>query len=417
MKRALLSMSALALLATTVSAQITIVDTDFGNFAGTTDRSIRARANSFTAFPLTDHINVPRPTGYTWDINTVYGDTTTGSVYARHVAYTGYDFADSITDGFNTTYTFPSKIANNFTAAGLIEDKQHITKKTFSLGSLPNGDNATDSLVVLEQDAIYYAPGFIANPAPRTVLKFPLTTGTPGTSWLNSYFYSVKATISYVNGGYQDDTLERRRYINEDYVVIGHGNMRVRKHTVGSPWSDYFNVLQTRANYIQVRDSFFFQNVAASPVLLGLFGLTQGQLTTVYRDHFYRTGEVVPLADVHYTDAGRGTVQDVAADRSPIHAARLSPSSVNGVTLNTNFAIFPNPVKAGTTLVVDLKDNMANGNWSYNIINVTGQQVSTGTLNLNAGKANITLPKVIAGIYYIQATNGDQKIVKALDIE
>lgn len=158
-------------------------------------------------------------------------------------------------------------------------------------------------------------------------------------------------------------------------------------------------------------------NVAADPTLLANMGLSQGQFNTYYRDHFYRPGELVPLADVHYTDAARGTVQDAPADRSIIHADRLIPSSVKGVELNNSFAIFPNPVKAGATLAIDLKDNMANGNWSYNIINVTGQQVATGNLNLNAGKANITLPKVIAGIYYIQATNGDQKIVKALDIE
>lgn len=413
MKRALLSIATLTLAASAGFAQITINQGSFGNMAGTTDRSIRARANSYTAFPLTDHINVPRPSGYTWDINSVYGDTTTGSVYARHVAYTGYSFADSMTDGFNTTYTFKTKVATNIAAGGMIQDKEHITKQIYSLSSLPGG-TATDTLVVLEQDAIYYDPGFLSTPAPRTALEFPLTLNT---SWLNSYYYKIKATITFASLGYVDDTIERRRYINEDYIVIGYGNMRVRKHTSGSPWSDYFNVLQTRANYIQVRDSFFINNVAATPAELSLLGLTQGQFNTYYRDHFYRTGEVVPLTDVHYTDAGRNTVQDAAADRSLIHTQRLSPSSVNGIELNDNFAIFPNPVKAGATLVVDLKDNMANGNWSYNIINVTGQQVATGTLNLNSGKANITLPNVIAGIYYIQATNGDKKIVKALDIE
>jgi hypothetical protein len=414
MKRALLSIATLTLLATTASAQITIADTSFGTIVGTTDVAMRANASSFVqVIGNPDHINIAHPSGYTWNINSVYyaNDTLVANrVYARHVAATGYDYADSLDDAIGT-YTFKNNVLAEMAPSGLWHHGQHINAKSFSI---PGGTPGVDSLYIFDQNDMYYATGFTQTLEPRLHLKFPLKMDS---TWNNNYFYEVKASVNYAPMGYVNDTLSRKRIIVDGYSVIGYGNMRVRSHTGGGAWSDYFNVLQVRCAFVQTTDSFFLNGVALTPAELSLFGLTQGVQTLKYSDQFYRAGEVIPFVDVHYTDASRNVVQNAGAERSIIAAQNLNPSSVGNVVRNNNFAIYPNPVKGGSQLAIDVQDATANGNWTYNITNVAGQQIATGSLNFNGGKANISVPKAPRGIYYIQASNGDQKIVKAMDIE
>lgn len=420
MKKSLLLVAASALLSVQGFAQITIADTDFGTFVNTTDRMLKVSASTFITFPLTDHINQPRATGYTWNINALYGDTTNGAVFHRHVATTGYEYGDSMSDGFNTLYKYQTKELTNIAGTGIIRYGERVTRKAYSLGSLPMPNLLTDSLIILEQDALYYNPGFSATPAPRTILKLPVTLTTlptPVTQWQNNYFYKVKAAFTYQFGGYQDDTLERRRYVVDNYSVIGHGSMRVRNHILPQqPWSVYENVLQIRAAFIQVKDSFFVNGVAATQGQLDTFNLIQGAQTMVYRDYFYRTGEVLPWVEVHYTDASRNVVQDAVSDRSVVHTNRTT-TSVEELISENNYAVYPNPVKGGNVINIDIKESTANGKWEYSLINIMGQPVAQGSLNINSGKTSINVPKVAPGIYYIQASNGDQKIVKAMDIE
>ncbi len=417
MKKSLLLVAASAFLSVQGFAQITLVDADFGTVVNSTDRAIRTHGNSFNAVVGPNHINQARPTGYTWDINALYpGDSlTTGPVYYRHMATTGYEYGDSTTDGFGITYKYPTKILTDITASGIYQHGERITRKLYSLGSLTNGDPLTDSLVVLDQDAMFYATGFVASPAPRNILKLPATMTT--TPWQNNYFYKVKAVFNYMFYGYVSDTLERRRYVVDNYSVIGHGRMKVRHHTQPQPWSMYDSVLQVRAAFIQVKDSFFINNVPATPTELGYFGLAQGVQTMVYRDYFYRTGEVVPWVEVRYTDASRNVVEEAAAGRSLIHTDNTVLSVGEQLMNKNSYAVYPNPVKGGNVINIDIKESTANGKWEYSLINIMGQPVAEGSMNINSGKTSINVPKVAPGIYYIQASNGDQKIVKAMDIE
>lgn len=408
MKRSLLSIAAVTLLSVQGFAQITITNTSFGTFAGTTDSLIRVDGSSFVG------VVSGSLTGGNTEFQTFTTGPSTSRVNVRHIPQTGYDYADSMTENIsisNDMINFEANILTDITAAGVIQYGERIARKAYFI---PNGTPGTDSLVILAQDAMYYAPNFTQTLAPRTHIKLPLTNSTP--TWNNNYMYYVKGVFTFTPDGYVDDTLERRRYVVDIQQGHGHTNLRIMKQVGG--WSDYFNVIQVQGTSIQITDSFFINGVAATQAELDIFDLDQGQVTTYYRDYFFRAGEVVPMLTIHYTDGSRNSVvTGPPSARSLAHTQRLSPSSVNGVTLNNNYSIFPNPVKGGGTLNIDLKDNNANGKWSYNLINISGQEVAVGNLNLSGGKTNITLPNLPTGIYYIQATNGADKIVKAMEIE
>ncbi len=409
MKKSLLSIAAVSLFSVQGFAQITITNTSFGTLSGTTDSLIKVDATSFTAGTIDNPI-----AGGNTQLSTFTQNPPTSMVAIRHVPQTGYSYADSMSENIsiaNDTIKFEAKTLTNITAGGVIQHGQRISRKAHFLSN--GGTPGTDSLVILDQDAMYYAPNFTQTLAPRTHIKLPLTNSTP--TWNNNYMYYVKGVFTYTPGGYVADTLERRRYIVDIQKGHGYTNLRIMKHTGG--WSDYFNVIQVQGVSTQITDSFFINGVTATQTELDIFGLVQGQDTVLYKDYFFRSGEVVPMVSVHYTDGSRNAILNTASGKSLAHIQRLSPSSVNGVTLNDNYSIFPNPVKGGGTLTIDLKDNDANGKWSYNLINVTGQQVAEGNLNISGGKTYITLPKLPTGIYYIQASNGDNKIVKAMEIE
>ncbi|WP_219930751.1 immunoglobulin-like domain-containing protein, partial [Algibacter marinivivus] len=83
-----------------------------------------------------------------------------------------------------------------------------------------------------------------------------------------------------------------------------------------------------------------------------------------------------------------------------------SPSSVLDVTKNTfvknKLTLFPNPVAD----ILSIKTSRG-GNMTYRIINALGQIVNTGETS-----KDILVERLEAGMYYIEVTNGDDKMMK-----
>ena len=130
--------------------------------------------------------------------------------------------------------------------------------------------------------------------------------------------------------------------------------------------------------------------------LLAAFGLTQGQQITTYDRKYYRDGEYRGLLEIEYQDAAFTKPIEIIT-----HNQRLKPTSVDELKLQ-GISIYPNPV-TNSSFTVRVKGTQKE--LSYQLLNITGQQVAAGNVPANG---NISLQDNLpAGIYVIKLTDAD----------
>lgn len=420
MKKALLSIAAIVLCSQGF-AQITLKDTSFNNPVGTTDSIIYA-VDGFNTVASND-INSAH-TNFTWDFTTMNFVSGTGAFprwkVIPYVTATGYQYAANITDTVNhktitgtfPALTYPAGILTNIAAGGLTEYGRKVAAQSISIGFLP-GANTTDSIKILAQNSMFYQTTIGNQLTNRVKIKFPATMST---SWSNLYQDTVKGLITY-STTYNADTIQIKETVTETVDVIGWGKARVNipmpEMATTATNSVYFNVLQVRVLY-QVVDSFFVEGVAISNTILNQLGVSQGQNRLDYYYDYYRPDYVVPFIHAVHTDATRLIPFN---NRHQVNPEHFNPTSVKNLMAETGFSVYPNPVQGGKVFV-DIKEANATAKWSYNIININGQTIANDVLNVNGGKAEVTLPSNMAsGIYYITITDGDRKMTKSLSID
>jgi len=280
---------------------------------------------------------------------------------------------------------------NKISSTGYTVDADSISYQYISLTPLTAG--AYDSLIFPNQINYYSSP--------ETVIPFPATMGTTWSnnfSYTDNYFLTVNAlSLSHAAGQF-------KYTFSEADTVVGWGQMRVKN--IDGTHSGYMDVLQVKRILNRV-DSFFIGGSPASSILLTLLGVTQGQSHSYFQYRFYRANEVTPLISVIYSSNAFTT-----PDSAYIHTQRLaSTASVGSISISDKFRIYPNPVN-GNMVSIDVP-YIQDANWSYELINISGQKIASEMLTINAHQTHATIifPRKFApGIYYLSLRNNNQTV-------
>jgi type IX secretion system substrate protein len=336
------------------------------------------------------------------DINTMWdfsGVTYSGSNYLTQ--FTGVPtpetFGTPLSMGSGIT-SYQSINFNKISSTGYTVDADSISYQYISLTPLTAG--AYDSLIFPNQINYYSSP--------ETVIPFPATMGT---AWSNNISYADNFFLTVGTPSLSHAAGQFKYTFTETDTVVGWGQMRVKN--IDGTHSGYMEVLQVKRILNRV-DSFFLNGSPASSILLTLLGVTQGQSHSYFQYRFYRANEVTPLVSVIYSSNSFTT-----PDSAYIHTQRLaSTASVGSINMSDKFRIYPNPVNENT-VSIDVPD-IQDANWSYDLINISGQNVASEMLPLNAHQTHATIVfpwKLVSGIYYLCLKNNNLMVsMKRLEI-
>ena len=381
MKKTLLAVVAVAF-AANVNAQITLNSGSYPSSVIGTD-SLKA-TTAATVFPSL----VAMPNG-SWDLSTVTDSTPV--LYVYRVPATSYQFADSNFYSFST-YAYQGNVQSAITSTALLEYGINVQQAAYSL---PTGGSA-DSIIFPTQNIPYSGP--------RKKIAFPATYET---AWSSVYNFDFIFDISVALASLSHAPGIVRTYISETDSVTGWGKMRVKDITGGA--SDWFSVLQVKTVTTSV-DSFFINSLPASPTLLSVLGLTQGQITKTYEQNYYRPMEVTAFANVQFSDSTYST-----PTKATTHTQRLANTGLLSMGNAQAVSVYPNPA-VGSTVFVELP--AIGGTWSYELINMNGQVMANGILQMTGTRGNITLPPSFSpGVYAIRLSiDGKQYCVKPIAV-
>lgn len=183
----------------------------------------------------------------------------------------------------------------------------------------------------------------------------------------------------------------RIRYQSETREVTGWGEIII-PDAEGNPGNP-IEVLQIKVMQ-NTLDSFFLGGMPAPPNLLAAFGLTQGEEYTNTFYFFLTKGLHSNVLRINLFPTGE------------VSSASYRPSANNLVSNTSEFAVindfnlYPNPVKAGTTVTIETGDQFSAG--FITITDLTGRQVHQATIRNHAGQQmQLNLPThLISGNYF-----------------
>lgn len=366
-------------LAISASAQITLNQSSYSSW----------RARTAIAYPVDTSITRPTITPSTnasWNFSSVTYDTTNVQAYEKGVFSssvfpnaTFYDYMDYQISG---PLRYRVRQAGALTAGGFVFYGQSMTRQALSIGAISGG--ATDSLVFPQQNI-----SFSSN---LTTIKFPATIGS---TWSSNYDFATNFNLTIAAFSFNNTPCQRKTRIMRNDAVVGWGSMIVK---------DSLGAASTPANVLMVKtattstDSFFVNGLPAPVQLLTAFGLSQGQMTNRYEYQFYRAGELMPLVQAGYSDSTFASSQMEYMD---VHVGSEAAQSVREINSVSGLMVYPNPVR-NQTLYLQIADRSIL-QLGYQLININGQVVDKGTVNLQNGGAQLQAEAFrTPGIYYLQ---------------
>lgn len=90
------------------------------------------------------------------------------------------------------------------------------------------------------------------------------------------------------------------------------------------------------------------------------------------------------------------------------------PTDIETVTTNNWLTIAPNPAKDVVMIHADAGDNTI---YKYNITDITGRSIYTGSTTASANGAKLDVSNIPAGMYIIQMSDGERTAIQKLSIE
>ncbi len=396
MKRILLALTTALLTAQGINAQITLSNSSYTTtFAGTVDTFLSSGTG--VTYPSS-----AQATNATWDFTTAVLTTPVSYNYNVSPYLPGFplaQFADSELFGVST-YAYIGNQERAFTTAGYVGYGNHVKRQAIHLTG--GVFTATDSLIFNGQDMMFSSPW--------NYISFPATYNS---HWSSSFTDSFTFALDVAALSYSNTPGSIRESLTETDTVIGWGKLRVKK--VDGTASNYMHVLQVKKKTVTT-DSFFINGAQPSATVLTAFGVTQGQKKTTYFINYYRPDECKAIASVTFTDSTYST---------PASASTLAENyntdlatGVHNVTTDNVINIYPNPVKSN--LVNISVPGAQDGNWSYELVDITGAKVQSGNLDFTSNHTNTQLAlekDITPGIYYISIrNNGELVAARALDI-
>lgn len=306
---------------------------------------------------------------HTWDMTGMTDSVPV--VYQHRVHVSGYDYGDSGA-GRIFAYDFTKTQFAKFESWGIALYGSKIYDTSYSLSTLTFG--FTDSFFIPQQTAVYSSPDI--------VVPFPATYGT---TWNANYYYDVAYKLSLAFPPNDHTPGYVRRFVSKSHTVTGWGWARINDIT-GFPAPDV-PVLQVSTRTITA-DSFYLGGVPLPGTLITLFGVQQGKADTVYEQQYLRRGEVTPLVNVRFRDAGY--TQPVWAKK---HVQRLLPDGVELVKEKTT-VVYPNPVSGSQLTITGMP-----GKTRYELADVLGRIVISGVYNNIAVEIPLS---IVNGVYYLR---------------
>ena len=372
------------LLATASQAQITLNASSYPATSAIIGIDSLQKTSSTSTFPT-----LTAATAATWDLSTL---TDTPVVYYNYFVNpdtSEAQFADSSYNSFSGA-NYQANVQVGITNTGLVQYGVNVDSETLS---------ATSATIFIPIQHTVFS-------TPDTMIAFPATMSS---SWTTNYISVFNYNVTYVPILSNTPGAVKSMIMEMD-TVVGYGEMRVPTLS-GSP-SAYFHVLQVQVTTRTI-DSFSLSGSYTNPILptlLSELNVTQGDTTYSYQQKYYRSGEVTPFATVSYPDNSFSTPTGATTD-----GERLIDNAVANVINKTGVSIYPNPV---TNNVVTIELPALSGAWTYELTDITGRSVATGTLATTGAQAQLSLPAGAApGIYNIRLNNnGKQICVRSLEI-
>jgi hypothetical protein len=260
---------------------------------------------------------------------------------------------------------------------------EHLERQAFPIGFFTG--TPTDSLVILNQDVLY-SP-FLIN--------FPYPTAPNISNWQNSTTTVTNMELTYSSQSYNQTPISRVSHVTRIDSAVGWGTISAIR--LDNQPGGEVDVIQIK-NIIITQDSFYQSGGPIPSNILGIFGLTQGQMNYVYQYQWMRAGEVSNMMTVTYDDAQFTSIHDITLHRERLPFA----TSVSNVKKNNDMAIYPNP--AGAFMNVSIKDRTLAG-CNYEMMSITGQLAAKGFTALNSGTATIHTENLPSGSYLLRLTN------------
>ena len=328
---------------------------------------------------------VPDGQWYNWDLSAVViGHYLYTVTFAPESTFPGATHSNLAYVDISTGVRYDSKLMLSIDTTGIKTIGERLTRQAFSL----NTGNVQDSIVVLAQDVSYSAP-LVRMPYPCTM----------GTKWNSTAQSITNISLTYTPPApappFTNVPGERRSITTSTNEVVGWGDMKI-KRLDGKP-SGQRHVMLVK-NTISTKDSFFLNGAPAPAALLAQVGISQGETRVVYQKSFYREYEMMPMCNITYENAN---FSDNEKKEVNMHVQRLPyPDGIEDVEVMVT-EIFPNPNNGTFTVKVP---DAENGNWTYNVTDVIGKRVHTGTLSLGNGnnQAVVALTgEVPAGTYVV----------------
>ena len=338
----------------------------------------------------------------TWDLTNVVYDSTLTKANVRLAALTPYKYGDSVQRNFGML-SFLEQQWNLFAYQGIITYESVLDTQTLYIPR--TSPKVPDTFTITSQKNPLSSGGY-------KKLSFPMTYGT---AWSNNCTFSNFLIFNDTTAGV--DTLVKANakvfyHITSYDTVCGWGKMRIKRPTGDT--TAYYNVLQLRSAKVE-KDSFYLNGAPFPPYLLTFLGITQGQTTKTYKESFYRKGRITPFAKFTFSDSTYTTITGSEIDTN----ATAPGTGVENIdAVYNDIKVYPNPV-VNHKFTIEVPAGIK-GNWSYDLISITGQTVAAATLSLDAyqNHQQITLPNsLVPGVYYLRITNDGEVVnIKALTI-
>lgn len=331
-------------------------------------------------------------TNILWNLTGLVYDTTVHPVVTRLTPDFPYNYADSVHRTLGNVSIY-SKSQTLYVLQGLLAGAESVDSQAIIIkkaGVAP--DTTVDTLFFKAQSNLYNST--------YTKMPFPLVYGS---AWHSDFSYALQFMLTDTFRHYMLQPGKILIHRTESDKATGWGFMKIKEPS--GVTSSYAEVIQVKTITYE-RDSFTFGAATMPDTLLTLLGLPQGQETRTYSLNFYRVGRITPMLKLNYADSSLTTLVSAYVDTLNYVPDSLRPASVAFTSLGQDITVYPNPV-ANHTVNIEVPQAVA-GSWSYDIIAISGQVISTGNLPISGGqtRAQVVLPASVApGSYYLHIRN------------
>lgn len=385
----LLSSAVCLLSINTANSQITINRNDFP-VATSEFRNTRYNATNFSSYqsPSTG-------ANQTWDYTGMTKSTNTPRPYfvSNDPAFpNSYHYYRTfvVFQGFLIRSNFHSALDNQ--GYSIYAKEQFDT--TYSITAITGGAN----------DEINFPDAKILYVHRANSVKFPLNNND---TWQDSTILNTPYNLTVAAFGLNNTPGVNKITQYFTNSVVGHGTL-VMNDSLGDE-SEAMEVLLVKSVQVSV-DSFFLGGAPAPTALTNAFGLVQGDSTTFVQYSFYRKGYgdfVLSMFSVN-ENANSDLTSLFFNENAVVKKSTLSINTLEG---SGDIKVYPNPIKAGGTLSINLNNNSKTPR-AIRIFSIDGREVYNQQLvHTNSTYVSCQLPSNFAGISFVQLLDKEGAII------